>query len=384
MADEFYEISSVSLPEDFETFRHPPARTRISEPQFWDGYDRTTLIYDAVYIADDNILRICCPNPVNLAPILLHGTFSIDGTGARPERLRRQGQFWTLDFRVSASPKRFGLRYRHLSFDAPLNATNGRDFAGKNCLYSMVKNGDAKWIHDWALFHRNAHGANAAVVVNNGSKDFTSADIAVALRDAGLTTVRVVEAPLRYGPVSGARRGLGRAKFLQVAMMNHMRDTLLRDARAVLPVDIDELVVSETGESIFDHAVRSRSGYVTIPGRWRHSGGQESRPRHASHRFRDPQEERCEPKYCIVPGSVLGRWVWGVHSLAAVPRNLFRGRGFHFLHCRQISTSWKFARAFDADRALEADPAAGVVLGRLLPPMSSEAPPMRAAREDAA
>ena len=56
--------------------------------------------------------------------------------------------------------------------------------------------------------------------------------------------MRVVSVPLPYGafPARGSR---SRALFLQTALWNIARLRFLRDARAVLPCDVDELVTRQ-------------------------------------------------------------------------------------------------------------------------------------------
>ena len=88
------------------------------------------------------------------------------------------------------------------------------------------------------------------------------------------------------GP-GGAGNANFNSKFLHMTMVELARRRLLAEARAVLNVDIDELVISRSGRSIFDATVDSPQGYHRIGGQWAYAlpPYAESFPRHADHRY---------------------------------------------------------------------------------------------------
>jgi hypothetical protein len=219
-------------------------------------------------------------------------------------------------------------------------------FAGCNVLYTQVKNDNLEWVYDWGCAHQRNHGVNAILVTNNGSTAYTSEELRRVLkRIPHLKVADVLDAPLPYGAHSKYGTGAGATKFLQPALLNLARDRFFEQSRAVLLCDVDELVQSAGTESIFDATVVSRFKYKSFHGVWRYAKLSGASVQHADHILSKPNEQKCASKYCVVPNSLMGRMTWGVHCLEAINRHIFRpANRFQFLHCRQITTSWKFDR----------------------------------------
>jgi hypothetical protein len=132
------------------------------------------------------------------------------------------------------------------------------------------------------------------------------------------------------------------------------RHRFLHSARAVLPIDVDELI---SGESAFDAATASRLGYVTIPGAWRYSNlSDDQMPRHADHIWRRDPDVTCKEKYCLTPGTWFTDTVWDIHGLR---RYMFNGIAklskTRMHHCEHISNGWKRKRFSDQEHALLRD-----------------------------
>jgi hypothetical protein len=144
-----------------------------------------------------------------------------------------------------------------------------------------------------------------------------------------------------------------------MAIQNALKDLLLSSARAVLSLDIDELVISRSGRSVFDAVAASRFGAFTIPGYWRVCDPAEGRPMHMHSVFiEDKRKQSCQPKYAVVPESRLGHTPWATHSLYYLPRKLLLTREFWFAHCRDVTTNWSGDRPLNplprtAERDLE-------------------------------
>jgi hypothetical protein len=127
-------------------------------------------------------------------------------------------------------------------------------------------------------------------------------------------------------------------------LLNLARTRFLGRAKAVLSIDVDELVLPVDGRSVFDAAQASWWGMVSFPGHWRYASGSEQ-PVHRDHLWFNEQDEACPPKYCYRPDSLLGRSPLGVHGLEWISWRWFpRPSAFSFMHCRSISTNWKVVR----------------------------------------
>ncbi|MBS8229173.1 hypothetical protein, partial [Vannielia litorea] len=134
------------------------------------------------------------------------------------------------------------------------------------------------------------------------------------------------------------------ALYFQSATLNLARHWALQRAAAVAVNDIDELFLSRGERTIFDAAAESPWGYVTAPGHWRTRQG-EGPPRHADHVLSDVPERHCKEKFCVLPRGPLRWFGWDVHGIGRYQFNrLARAKDQYFVHCREISTGWKYKR----------------------------------------
>jgi hypothetical protein len=158
----------------------------------------------------------------------------------------------------------------------------------------------------------------------------------------GLAAVRVASVDAPYGPLP-LKGSKSKALYLQTALLNLARVRRLWQARAVLQNDVDELVISRSGRSIFDATAQSRAGWFKFRGLWRAPvGGADSAARHADHYGVLDDAKPYPAKYCIVPAGPMRRHSWNVHNLDLVPFSRWlESAEFHYLHCRGITTRWK-------------------------------------------
>jgi hypothetical protein len=178
--------------------------------------------------------------------------------------------------------------------------------------------------------------------LDNGSTRYSTDDVTAALAPLNLARVVVADAPWKYGP-RGEKPHRNTEKYMQTALENVARLRFLRQARAVLNCDIDELVASLDGTNVFDAAVSSRLGLVQIAAGWRlPQPGSQGPYRHVDHTFTHNPPRRCSPKWCIHPAGWVGDFSWDVHGIERLPFLHRRTHpGLELLHCRAISTGWK-------------------------------------------
>lgn len=351
-----HHLASVTLPDAFPLRRDPPQTSEIlNADSFWANYDSRTLIYDCVYAPSRRTLTLYTPKAYNLKSLFDQATFKLDSQPLNHGRWITSRHLDMLRFSDVQAGQNLHCVFPNFSTNVRINTTD-ITLARRNALYTMSRDNDLSWIADWAAFHQKMHGADAIVLCDNGSESYTPAQIDEALAQVpGFKAIRVVAAPLPFGPRAGDCTKWSNAKFLQAAMMNLCKDRFLSRARVILNLDVDELAVSTTGESIFDATAASRFGHITFPGYWRHATA--DAPRHRDHIYIQPNESHCPTKYTLRPDSFLARFPMHVHSLSKINRKLFlQPKRFHFLHCRSISTSWKVDRSPDTVRALTADP----------------------------
>lgn len=332
---------------------------------FDEAYDRTTLWYDAV--ARGRRLRVICPKLLNLKALINDASLHF---GDRPARIRRIRQFRRHDIveiDLPAGAERLSVTAGRWRGESGLSRDQSGHFAGLNASLHISRNNRLEWIGDWARFHVAEHGLQAMLLMDNNSDDYPPEAILDVLAASGLKRGVVLKVPQPYGPVR-SRLGGGGAKFLQPAMLNHARLRFLRRARAVLNVDIDELVWSRSG-SVFDAAVGSPLGIVAFEGAWISPPAEAQLPvRHADHLHPEIGVGPCPTKYCIRPGGWRRQFGWDVHRPdIPLPMGLVKRKDFGYWHCRAITTNWKSYDRLTPRFSGEADPFASETFARLLP-----------------
>jgi hypothetical protein len=217
-------------------------------------------------------------------------------------------------------------------------------FRGLNCAVTMNKDNPLDWIGDWARYHVRRHSLEAVLIYDNGSAAYSAAELVDALSAVpGLARIVIARAPFPYGTTDKVEAGEVRPNYLQPALLNLARCDLLRHARAVLNCDIDELVMSRDGSSVFDTAARSPFRAARLPVYWAEPGPGATGPApQTAHRFRLTARKRTPRKWCAVPGGWLSRiGGWHVHHIGGeIFKIVPEDRAHEVVHCRATSTGW--------------------------------------------
>ena len=192
-----------------------------------------------------------------------------------------------------------------------------RRFRGTRALVIISKDNDLAWIRDWATFYVRNHGCNAILFYDNGSTRYGLGELrALFASIAGIDVARVEPWRFKFGSPR-ARFELWDSDFWQYGMLPHARHRFLARAAAVLNSDVDELVITRNGKSIYDLTRRSRSGYLCYRGAWVENAADvppEGR-RHADFRYRKPGPDSRADKWCLVPWRCPSGSQWQVHQV---------------------------------------------------------------------
>ncbi len=322
--------------------RHVRPEARRSD-HYLARYDRKTLFYDCVYQADRGGYLLTAPRFLNLWPEFRN---RLRRDGAPVTRLRRRQRGKYEQVWVPGPEGRLSLDWPQLWPIVP-RPDIARFFARLNAVVTVNKDNDLAWIRGWVRYHVEVHGLQAAVVFDNGSTAYSPEALAGTLAQVpGLQVACVLSAPYPYGPRDSGQRFEIRPKFLQPALLNLARTDILRQARAVLNADIDELVLRRTGPNVFDRAHHAWGGAVRLPGRWAYPAPHTAMPAgHGVHHMRGTPEMLSNPKWCARPAHGLSRLGWFVHHVGGEAfRLLPRQTACEFVHCRGTSTGWKGTR----------------------------------------
>jgi hypothetical protein len=373
-------LASIILPDVLGLRRDRVVPERYLTPAFDAGYDFTTLIYDAVSIEGRGVW-LFCPKLRNFEQPLWAARIEIDGAPCKLKRIRRFERYDIAEIPCATPARRLRLSFAGWEAELPVSPDETARFAGLNCLLTLSRNNDLRWVRDWTRYHVAEHGAEALLFYDNASSEYGTREILEAVSGIpGLRMVRVLRVPFLYGP-QASRRLKFRANFLQAALLNLARWRFLAKARAVLSCDIDEIVVRRTPSTIFNAAQASRSGFVRVRGEWRFPNtAQGQMPVHRDHFLTGNAVAHCPPKYCIVPDGRMRRKSWATHGLhGSLFSRRFISPEFVFLHCFGISDFWKGRPSRKAEEARRVDDATRTLLAQAFPdadtPQICPAPP---------
>ncbi len=239
------------------------------DANFDDAFDDDTLFFDAFREASGDKIVLVGPALFNVA----------DGLKAMRARALPSGQscrFSILELdRHTRVVVDAPAGAKALAFEGPLGAFEvvvqenfAAAFTGTRLLFTKSKNNAIEWILDWIRFHRDLHGVDAALIYDNNSTDYDSETLLDALRGvSGLKSAFVVQWPFKFGP-QGAFEGFWDSDFCEYGALEHARWRFAPYAQGAMNADIDELLVSVNGQSIFDALARSRLGVMRYPGHW--------------------------------------------------------------------------------------------------------------------
>lgn len=357
-------LAHAALPHG--TFRHSKLSQKYQREGYAQAFDDTTLWYDAIY--RDGRVHLICPKLNNLKAEVHKGAFSLDGLPAKIARIRRYYRHDIIELSCTTPPNEVRLKAFGATISTTVNAEETAPFKGLNTALCMSKDNDLRWITDFARYHVEMHGLEALVLMDNGSITYTVQDIEDALSLTDLKRIMVISTPWKYGP-RGRAPYARTEKYLQTALFNVLRLRWLREARAVLSCDIDELIHTP-GTTIFDLALKSRAGFVRVPGYWRYPDPEATDPSlHASHTHMKPNDKSCPTKWCINPSGPLGGFQWDTHLLERLPLpSLFKSKQGKFWHCRSTTTGWKSNRHLKQQEDLVPDRETAQMLAQVFNP----------------
>jgi hypothetical protein len=332
-------------------------------PDYLAKYDRQTLVYHMQHDPARNRLTLVAPRLLNLWPLLRDG-LRIEG---RPARGLRRRVFPKCEILTLSAPK--GTVSVALPDGRTLSAIprmhDPAPFRGTNAIVTMSRDNPLDWIADWLRFHVQAQGADAVLFMDNGSETYAVGDLARVIGTVpGLRHATVLSVRYPYGPVLGGRDIRIKPNFLQSAMLNMARIGPLAQARAVLNADVDELVQSPRGASVFTAAHNAWHGTVNIGGEFVFPApGTVGPAPQRAHVWRAEPPRISTHKWAARPDGILSRMGWFVHQVGGEPFRLVReSRDFRLVHC----TSTNVGRTHPSeDLRLRRDPALQDLMGRV-------------------
>lgn len=329
------QLHPLGLERALPTGNFPPETNDL------DRYDRQTFWIDAFH--NRRTVTLLCPKLRGLDDLISGAKYYLDELPVQPVKINRFRRYDCIILPSRRLPSQLRVEYNGKSCASPVSdgVSDQKAFASKNVMVTLSKNDPLTAIADWALYHREVHGAEAIVFFDNGSTIHTPTQVQKALEETGVQA-RVFSVPSPFGLILRHAKG-GRnfdSEMLQTALLNLARLRFFPRARAVLQCDIDELVWCEKG-SIFDAAVWSPTGFVQMGSLWRYAAPDLAGHRHQDHYYWRDAPSHCRGKYCLRPGRWGALGSWGVHTLETLPRRSDKQRKRAGIwHCAGISSSY--------------------------------------------
>jgi hypothetical protein len=352
--------SPAMLPEDGTLRRGPRAPGRRRPAEFLEAFESRLLFYDAFWHADGQRILLVGPPPLNLEWEFRTARFT-----ALPL------EYWMgTRFHISESvmitelvdpPRNTTEIVVHLGgrdYVLPIRPSFAAEFAGRNVVFTMSKDNEPGWIAEWARYHVRIQGADAVVLFDNGSTRYPPEEIEAALLSvAGLDRIAVLSWPFKYGqPDRAVLNNPFYSLFAQIGSMSVALRRFAPLAHGLLNADIDELVATPRGTTIFDLLDRTWRGLIVMRGQYMEAIPDEAAPAEGrTHRdypfvLSDPKARQSrQKKWALQPTRPwvaalkvhpYMHWIRGRPVLAkSLPPGVF------YRHFKGISTGWKDGRA---------------------------------------
>lgn len=343
-------VNTLALNETSNLVRLPNRPAETLTPEYLDRFDSLTLAYDV--FEREGRHWFVGPSTLNLKRIVRRNFPFMQKISGRA-----YFQEFSKSYEAFVSPKN-KLDDAAFKLDGG-NALTGKVspsglslFRDKKVLFAISKNNKLKWIRDWAKFYVDVHGVNALLLYDNGSTEYGLDELLSAIGVKGLEVAVVVDWPFKYGSTKQGQGDKWDSNFCQRSMFVHARRRFLDEAAYAINQDVDELLVTTSGKSIFELVDNTPEKFITYPGRWIESPiiGNAADGRDLSFRdygYFDTDSYRCHSKWAIAPSRTKQVRNWSVHKVAGMPRNI--SSEAEFRHFRAISTGWKAGRLSESD-----------------------------------
>ncbi len=348
--------SLAAIAEDDPLRRQPRAPLRGRPDEFYAAFESKALFYDCFWHADGQRVLLVGPPPLSLSWEFQSAKFTalpLDfWLGARLHI--SQSVMVTELYDVPPGTTEVVVHLGGATYVVPIRENLGPAFAGRNVLFTMSRDNELGWIAEWARYHVRWQGVDGIVLFDNGSTAYDTAAIADTLLGIdGLGAVAVVSLPWSYGrPDPAVLNNPYYSLFLQIGSMSMALRRFAPAARGLLNADIDELVASPPGRTVFDLLDRAARGLIVMRGQFVEARPSDEAPpagrthRHYPYRLADPRARQSRQKKWVL--NPRRNWVadLDVHPYM----HWIHGRpwfgksqpaGVFYRHFRGISTNWK-------------------------------------------
>lgn len=340
-------VTSCELPINGQFKRNSLRKNNLKSLDYDEKFDATTLAFD-VFMSDDKLV-FSGPPGYGVEEFFKQSNFYVDGQPIscppKIQLLDRTQRNWLF---VENNIQQLKWTYKDIEFNIAINQHNQNLFKDKKVLFTLSKNNKFEWISDWIKFYKKVHHIDAVLFYDNNSDNYTLGELKDYLCEENLG-VDIVLVPwnFKYGPQGGISTGFKDAPwdsdFCQYGMMEHAKERFLKYAVGVINVDIDELIIAPSGESVFNGLELNPA--LHISGKWIESIPLDDQ---AAIRFNNffyyhKDKFKSDFKWCVNPQKIDNYAQWKVHTIKNTKLKL--SKKFYYLHYKAINYNWKVKRA---------------------------------------
>lgn len=349
--------SSPVLLSEAGSLRRLPLGPELERPtSFYERFDDRAVFYDVFRDHTGRHAYLIGPMALNLEPLIdamiIEGRPS--GRTAKP-KIHHGVQAEILRVTLPPGDTHLAFSFGDERFEIPIQPNRSAALKGDRVIFTINKDNALAWIADWARFYVGEHGATAAVVYDNGSTEYNLEQLRATLAGVeGLEKFLVVPWPYPFGSMhdvfEGHKFGGHWGMFAQPPKYTQFFRKYAMQARSILNVDVDELVMSPFRKSVFKAVERSPFGLLRFNRVWVLNAREEDGPpRHRQFVIRKKgiaARDRGK-KWALAPGrAFFASWraqpwthqVKGWLNLSGSSDSFY---GYHFIG---ISRSWYWDR----------------------------------------
>ena len=351
------ELSRLDLDPSGSLRRKAPRPRRYRQADYDEKFDALTVLYDC-FLASDGETVVCLGPPLfNLKRKVLRpieSAFHIPFFSRRDLRCLDHVMQLRLLTEVRAAPVR---KNRFQQAVIKVQPNHCELFRCRRALMTISKDNELTWIRDWVHFHATNHGCDAVLMYDNNSTKYDTDRLRDTISSVpGIAVAVVVKWPFPFGPGGGPSRAWD-SDFAQYAMLEHGRHRFLAHAEGVINADVDELVMTVGGLSVFELAKNSQTGYLQYTGTMienvSHLDGSDT-VRHANFRYRNCPPRSAIRKWTVVPTRCPENSQWLVHDVVGMQPDQSASAQVEHRHFAGITTGWRRAISVPAPHPTEA------------------------------
>ncbi|AYO53264.1 glycosyltransferase family protein [Acinetobacter wuhouensis] len=344
---EIVKISPCIIPDNKPYNRTAPREAHLQPDDYQEKFDYKTLSFDTFYSEGKVILS--GPPLYGLEKFIENGKILLDDQDHTQNIKtihfdRTQSNHIT---QIETQPHELTWEYEDVSIHTQVNNHFLNEFKGKKVLFTLSKNNKFEWIYDWILFYKKYHHIDTVLFYDNNSNNYSLDELKNYLEEKELDVdIYLVPWNFKYGPQGGIYSGKGKtpwdSDFCQYGMFEHAKHRFLKYSAGVINADIDELVITPNGSSIFELLADHKG--LLYPGYWIQSIplGENKETRFFNYAYRSKDDKHSDNKWCINPSKLDDQTQWKVHSIRKT--NLKSLKGVYYAHFKAINYNWKTQR----------------------------------------